>query len=144
MSVSEAKSGDTVKVHYTGRTSPEEVFDSSEGREPIVFTIGSGEIISGFEQAIIGMIPGDNKTVIIKSDEAYGPVMDELITEVDRGKIPPHIQLEEGQMLQLGEEGGPTAIVRVANISDQSVTLDANHPLAGKDLTFDIKLLEIV
>ncbi|GAB4190421.1 MAG: peptidylprolyl isomerase [Simkaniaceae bacterium] len=139
-----AKKGDTVKVHYTGRLDENEVFDSSENREPLVFTIGSGEIIPGFEQAVIGMNPGDQKTVTIVSEEAYGPVMKELITEVDRSKIPPHIQLEEGQMLQIGEEGGPTAIVRVSRIDDKTVTLDANHPLAGRDLIFDIKLLEIV
>lgn len=139
-----AKKGDTVKVHYTGRLDENEVFDSSENREPLIFTIGSGEIIPGFEQAVIGMNPGDQKTVTIVSEEAYGPVMKELITEVDRSKIPPHIQLEEGQMLQIGEEGGPTAIVRVSRIDDKTVTLDANHPLAGRDLIFDIKLLEIV
>ncbi len=139
-----AKSGDTVKVHYIGRTNENDVFDSSENRDPLVFKIGSGEIIPGFEQAVIGMNPGQEKTITIASEEAYGPVVNELITQVDRSKIPPHIELEEGQMLQIGEDGGPSAIVRVSEINNQTVTLDANHPLAGKDLTFNIRLLEIV
>lgn len=141
----QAKHGDKVKVHYTGKFRGNQVFDSSKDREPIMFTIGSGEIIAGFEKAVIGMNPGEQKTIQVNSDEAYGPVLNELITQVEKNKIPPHIHLEEGTLLQIGDQQeGPTAIVRIAKIDNNTVTLDANHPLAGKDLIFEIKLLEII
>jgi len=141
--MAEAKQGDTVKVHYTGKFEDGTVFDSSTDRDPLQFTIGEGQIIPGFEQAVIGMNPGESKTVDVPSEKAYGPHREELVMEVDRAKFPEHIKPEVGQQLQIPQAQGQAIIVTVTNISESSVTLDANHPLAGKDLTFDIELVEI-
>jgi peptidylprolyl isomerase len=137
------RSGDTVKVHYTGRLQDGRVFDSSKGREPLELTVGEGQLIPGFENALVQMEPGEERTITIPPDEAYGPHRPELILEVDRDEIPEHIQPEVGQQLQMHTDGGSTAIVRVAEVSDEQVTLDANHPLAGQALTFDLELVEI-
>lgn len=139
--MTEARYGDVVRVHYTGRLDDGTVFDSSVGRDPLQFTIGNGEIIPGFEQAVIGMKPGETKTVKIMSDEAYGPHNEEMVLEIDRNQFPADLNLRVGLHLQMHQENGRSIPVMVVDISETCVTLDANHPLAGKDLTFDIELV---
>lgn len=141
--MSEAKNGDTVKVHYTGKLKDGEVFDTSEGNEPLEFTIGEGQIIPGFEEAVLGMSPGDSKTVEIAADKAYGERIDDLVVQIDRKEMPPDLECEAGQKLRVGSPEGPVAVVTVLEVTEAVVTVDANHPLAGHDLTFDIELVEI-
>lgn len=142
--MAKAKHGDTVQTHYTGRLDNGTVFDSSAGREPLQFTIGNGQIIPGFEQAVIGMNPGDSKTVTIPADQAYGPYRDDMIIVAKRADIPADINPNVGDKLEMHQPNGAVFLVIVTDISDTSVTLDANHPLAGKDLTFDLELVGIV
>jgi len=131
-----AKNGDKVKVHYTGKFEDGKVFDSSIEREPLEFTIGKGQVIQGFEEAVEGMNPGESKSAEISAEKAYGPHRKEMVTAVKRNRFPADIQLHQAD--------GKTIRVTVTNVSESEVTLDANHPLAGKNLTFDIKLVEIV
>lgn len=138
-----AKHGDTVQVHYTGTLDDGTVFDSSANREPLQFTIGAGQIIPGFEDAVIGMKPGDAKSTTIPADQAYGPHNDDMVVMVDRDQFPNHITPEIGQQLQISQPNGQPIVVTVTDVSVESVTLDANHPLAGKDLTFNIELVAI-
>lgn len=138
-----AKVGDMVQVHYTGKLDDGEVFDSSVDRNPLEFSIGAGQVIPGFEEAIVGMEPGQEKTVRIPAEEAYGPHRAEMMLAVDRAEVPPEIEPQVGQQLQLVQPNGQTMIVTVTEVTDQQVTMDANHPLAGKALTFDIRLLEV-
>jgi len=141
--MAQAKSGDTVQVHYTGRLNDGTVFDSSEGRDPLSFTLGEGQVIPGFNDAIVDMAIGDKKTVEIPVDQAYGPSQDELVMPVPRDQFPPDITPEVGQQLQVGGPGGEVMVVTVTNVKEDIVTLDANPPLAGEDLTFDIELVAI-
>ncbi len=136
--------GDTVRVHYTGRLADGSVFDTSHGREPLEFTIGDGRLIPGFEKAVIGMNTGESKTIILSPEEAYGPYLEELTADVDISQFPPHIKPEVGLHLQIRQDNGSFIDVIITKISGSTVTLDANHPLAGKELTFDIELLEIL
>ena len=138
------KQGDTVKVHYAGKLDDGTLFDTSEGREPLQFTVGDGQVIPGFDNAMLEMAIGDKKEVVIAVEEAYGPHSDELVTAVPRERFPADLELEIGQQLQVGLENGQQAIVMVVDITDEAVTLDANHPLAGQELTFEIELVEIV
>jgi peptidylprolyl isomerase/FKBP-type peptidyl-prolyl cis-trans isomerase SlpA len=144
--MAKAANGSTVQVHYTGRLEEDDsVFDSSRERdEPLKFTIGEEQVIPGFEEAVEGMEPGDEKTVEIPSDEAYGPYRDDMVLEVDRDQLPDDLDPEVGQRLQLRQQNGEVVNVTLTEISDAEVTLDANHPLAGKDLSFDIELVDIV
>ena len=139
----EAKNGDTVKVHYTGKLDDGTIFDSSFDRDPLEFTIGAGRLIPGFEQAVIGMVPDESKTVTVPSDQAYGPRREDLVMELGPDKIPDDMALERGQQVQVRQEDGRIFPVMVTEISDSGVTLDANHPLAGQDLTFELLLVEI-
>ncbi|UCG91397.1 MAG: peptidylprolyl isomerase [candidate division WOR-3 bacterium] len=139
----QAKHGDTVKIHYTGKLEDETVFDSSVNREPLQFTIGAGKIIPGVEQGIIGMSPGESKTMKVSSDKAYGPHRPELVEEIERKKLPNYLKLEAGKMLQIQQPNGQTIRVLITDVTESKVTLDGNHPLAGKELIFDIQLLEI-
>lgn len=139
----QAKRGDTVSVHYKGTLDDGTVFDSSEGGDPISFTIGGGEVIAGFETAVEGMSIGDEKTQRIDSEDAYGPHRDELIFRVPREQMPDGSEVEVGDVLRIGFPDGSTAAVQVAQMDDASLTLDANHPLAGKDLTFELRLVAI-
>jgi FKBP-type peptidyl-prolyl cis-trans isomerase 2 len=139
----QAKRGDTVSVHYKGTLDDGTVFDSSEDGEPISFTIGSGQVIPGFETAVDGMSVGDAKTEKIESENAYGPRRDELVFRVGREQLPDGEEVEVGDVLRLGFPDGTSAAVQVADMDDASLTLDANHPLAGKDLTFELKLVSI-
>ncbi|MCX6830012.1 MAG: peptidylprolyl isomerase [candidate division Zixibacteria bacterium] len=141
--MTQAKHGDTVKVHYTGRFDDGQVFDSSSGREPLQFTIGQGQIIPGFEAAVVGMVPGQTKTEKIPSDQAYGNHDQNMVAEIERKLVPEGLNPEIGQELEMEHPNGETIPVIVTNVNESHVTIDANHPLAGKDLTFDIELLEI-
>lgn len=139
-----AKSGDTVVVEYTGRLEDSSVFDSSDGREPLSLTLGQGRLIPAFEDAIVGMEPGERKTAKIAAGEAYGPYHDEFVKPVSRRALAEGLEPEVGQRLKATRIDGGEFSVTVRDVSETSVTLDANHPLAGKDLTFDIRLVEIV
>lgn len=139
----QAKQGDTVHVHYRGTLDDGSEFDSSAGGDPISFTLGSGEVIPGFEQAIQGMSAGDKKTQHIPANEAYGEHREELVFKVGRDQIPPGSDVEVGDMLRVGFPDGTSAAVQVKEMDDESVTLDANHPLAGKALTFELELVRI-
>lgn len=140
--MTQAKSGDTVEVHYTGKLEDGTEFDTSVDGDPLKFTLGSGQVIPGFEQAIIGMKAGESRTATIAAEEAYGPRQEELVLVVERDRFPPHINPEVGQRLEMHYDDNRMA-VNVTDVSDSSVTLDANHPLAGEDLIFDIELIEI-
>lgn len=141
--MTQAKHGDTVKVHYTGRLEDATTFETSAEHDPLQFTLGKGEMIPGFEQAVVGMKPGESKTAMIPADEAYGPYRKELTIEVGRDKIPPDFNAEVGHPLRIRLADGKTTVVKVIDVSESTITLDGNHPLAGKDLTFDIQLIEI-
>lgn len=139
----QAKRGDTVHVHYRGTLDDGTEFDSSSGSDPIVFTIGSGQVIPGFETAVEGMAAGEKKTERIEAEHAYGDRRDELVFTVGREQMPDGADVEVGDMLRVGFPDGSNAAVQVAALDEQSVTLDANHPLAGKDLTFELELVSI-
>ncbi len=139
-----AKSGDTVRVHYTGKLSDGTVFDSSEGREPLEFVLGENQVIAGFDRAVTGMKAGDEVTVTIPVDQAYGTRRDNLVIQVDKSQFPANITPEVGMSLRMQQPDGSTVRVQVTDVEEKKVTLDANHPLAGEDLTFEIELVEIV
>lgn len=141
--MTQAKAGDTVAIHYTGTLADGSQFDSSEGRDPLRFTLGSGQIIAGLDAAITGMSQGEKKSVTIAAAEAYGDHRPEAVQAVPRGQIPAEIPLEVGGGLQVQTPDGQTIPVTVTSVTDEEVTLDANHPLAGKDLTFAVELVEI-
>lgn len=141
--MNKAKKGDVVKVHYKGKLNSGEQFDSSEGREPLEFTIGAGQMIAGFDAAIPGMVVGEKKTITIAPENAYGKKNKEAIIEFPKSNIPPDMKLEPGMKLQLRNEAGHPVPVIVTEVKDEVVILDANHELAGKELIFDIELVEI-
>ncbi len=141
--MTEAKSGENVQVHYTGRFKDGRVFDSSRDGAPLQFTLGNGEMIPGFEKAIIGMEIGDTKTISIPAGEAYGPYIEEMVMRVERNKFPADMELNTGMMLKIGRPDGNSIKVMVTDVSNDIVVLDANHPLAGKDLEFDVELIKI-
>ncbi|MCG8341217.1 MAG: peptidylprolyl isomerase [Chlorobiales bacterium] len=140
----EAKQGDTVKVHYTGKLDDGSIFDTSAEREPFEFTVGTGAVIPGFEQAVIGLQPGESTETTIGADNAYGPRSADLVTEVKREQLPPDLEVSVGQQLQVSMQNGQTAVVLVTDVTDASIIIDANHPLAGQNLSFSIELVEIV
>lgn len=142
--MTQAKAGDTLSIHYTGTLADGATFDSSEGRDPLTFELGSGQIIAGLDAALDGMSVGEKKTVTIPADQAYGPHHPEAIQNVPREAIPADIPLDLGTELQVQTPDGQTMGVTVTAVTDEEVTLDANHPLAGKDLTFAVELVSIV
>lgn len=142
--MSEAKSGDTVRIHYTGTLQDGTQFDSSKGRDPLEFTIGAGQIIPGLEREVEGMKVGETKTVTAPAEEAYGEHNPAAIQEVPRETISDDIDLTVGNRLQAVTQDGNQITVTVAAVTDETVTMDANHPLAGKDLVFEVELVEIV
>jgi peptidylprolyl isomerase len=142
--MSEAKSGDTVRLHYTGTLTDGSKFDSSEGRDPLEFTLGGGQIIPGLEREIFGMKVGDKKTVTAVADEAYGQPNPAALQDVPRDTIPPEIELAVGGQLQVSTQDGQQMTVTITAITEEVVTMDANHPLAGQDLIFDVELMEIL
>ncbi len=141
--MSQAKKGDSVKIHYTGTLEDGTVFDSSAGRDPLAFTLGGGQVIVGFEEAVLGMIIGDKKKVTIPSHKAYGEKNEALVIEVPRDQVPPDLKPEVDQKLQMGGPNGELVVVTVVEVNEAVVILDANPPLAGKDLIFDLELVAI-
>lgn len=138
-----AKKGDTVKVHYTGCLSDGTVFDSSKDKEPLSFIIGKKEVISGFDEAVIGMVKGETKTVTIPPDKAYGAPKPALIEILKRSELPQDIQYQVGGQIEITRQDGSLFYVMVADLTEEEVTLDANHPLAGKSLIFEITMEEV-
>lgn len=141
--MTEVKTGDTVRIHYTGTLQDGTTFDSSDGRDPLEFQVGSGQIIPGLDVAMPGMAVGEKKTVEVPCDQAYGPVNPEMRQAVPRADIPAEIPLDIGTQLQMQTPEGQVMPVTVIEVADAEVTLDANHPLAGQDLRFDIELVEV-
>ena len=140
----QAQNGDKVKVHYHGKLRSGETFDSSEGREPLEFTVGSGQVIKGFDDGVTGMQVGDKKTVEINVEDAYGEKSEDMIIEFPKEQFPGDMNPEVGQQLMMSNGSGQSFPVTIMEVRDDSVLLDANHPLAGQDLIFDIELVEIV
>ncbi|MHC4515319.1 MAG: FKBP-type peptidyl-prolyl cis-trans isomerase [Planctomycetota bacterium] len=138
-----AKNGDTVQVHYTGKLDSGEVFDTSRGGDPLSFELGTQQVIPGFEAAVVGMATGDSTTVKIGCDDAYGPPRQELVIPIQRSELPDDLTPEVGMQLAMQSEDGEQVPVKITAVSDTEVTLDANHQLAGQDLTFDIELVAI-
>ncbi len=139
----EVQNNNEVKVHYKGTLADGTVFDSSEGREPLSFTVGGGNMIPGFEKAVLGMKLEESKTVQIPCEEAYGQKRDDLIQEINKSLLPEGMQPEIGQKLQSQDQTGRSFVVTVTGIQESTITIDGNHELAGKDLTFEIKLVGI-
>ncbi|ACH40551.1 peptidylprolyl cis-trans isomerase, FKBP-type [Citrifermentans bemidjiense Bem] len=150
--MAQAKEGDRVKVHYTGKLDDGSIFDSSEcaeddcgcGPGPIEFTIGQGEVIPGFEAGIKGLSVGESKTIHIPVEEAYGERVQEMVAVVPRGDLPPEMNPEVGQQLEVTQEDGQVFSVLVVEVTNETITIDANHPLAGQPLNFELKLVEIL
>jgi peptidylprolyl isomerase len=141
--MSQVKSGDTVKVHYTGKLEDGTQFDSSAGGDPLEFEVGSGQVISGFDKAVEGMSVGDSCSVDIQPEEAYGPRQDQMVQEVPKSALPDDLNPKEGMALQARGQDGQVINLTVTSVEDDSITVDGNHPLAGKTLNFDIELVEI-
>lgn len=142
--MSAAKDGDKVKVHYTGSLDDGSEFDSSRQREPIEFTIGGGEILPGVEQAVVGLEPGGTNKVTLPAEDAYGEHRDDMIQEIERSVLPQEVEPQVGLQLQAQSPGGQPLLLTITEVGEEKVTVDANHPLAGKDLTFEVELVEVV
>lgn len=138
-----AKPGDTVSVHYTGKLTDGTVFDSSRKRDPIQFKLGDQQVIPGFEKAVEGMEPGEKTEVTIPADEAYGQRNEEALAAVERSRLPEGLNPEVGQQLQMQGPDGQTMPVRVTEVTDENITVDANHPLAGQDLIFELEVVNV-
>ena len=138
-----AQPGDVVSVHYAGRLDDGTPFDSSEGREPLSFTLGAGQVVAGFDEAVTGMEVGDEKTVRLEPDAAYGARRDDLVLSVPKTAFPDDATPSTGQGVRLGLQGGGAIDARVVEVEDEAITLDANHPLAGQALTFDLRLVDV-
>lgn len=141
--MSQAKSGDTVRIHYTGSLDDGTEFDSSKGRDPLEFAIGGGQVIPGFDSAVEGMAVGENKSVTIEPDQAYGARHDQLVQEVPKSALPDDLEAAVGMQLQSQAPDGQVMMFVVAAVGEDTITVDGNHPLAGQALTFDIELVEI-
>ena len=141
--MTQVKNGDTVAIHYTGTLNDGTTFDSSQGRDPLAFEVGSGQVIPGLDAALPGMTVGDKKTVNIPCQQAYGEVNPQMRQNVPRAEIPAEIPTEVGTRLQMQTQTGQVVPVTIVAADEEAITLDANHPLAGKDLTFDIEIVDI-
>ena len=141
--MSQAKAGDTVKIHYTGTLDDGTQFDSSKGRDPLEFEVGSGQVIPGFDKAVEGMAVGDTKTVNIPVEDAYGPRHDEMIQEVPKSALPDEVEPAVGMGLQARRPDGAMLDLTITEVGEESITVDGNHPLAGQPLNFDLELVEI-
>ncbi|HLS28662.1 MAG TPA: peptidylprolyl isomerase [Opitutales bacterium] len=142
--MSVAKKGNTVRVHFTGTLEDGTVFDTSKGQEPLEFTLGENDIIAGFQNAVIGMNPGEIKKELIPVNDAYGPRREEMLIEIERDQLPPEIEPEAGLQLQMTTTDGRQLPVKITEVNDATIKLDANHPLAGENLLFELELVEIV
>jgi peptidylprolyl isomerase len=142
--MAQAQNGDKVRVNYVGTLEDGTVFDSSLERDPMDFTIGDDQLIPGFQNAVVGMTQGDKKTVNIKADEAYGPYQEQLVQEIAKSNLPADLEVERGTRLSANDGQGNTIPVTVVEVKEETITLDANHPLAGEDLTFEITLVDII
>jgi len=142
--MSQANTGDIVKIHYTGTLEDGKQFDSSEGREPLQFELGAGQVVPGFDKAVSGMTVGDTKSVTIAPEDAYGERNEQAVQEVPKSALPEELEPEAGMMLQAQNQNGQPVQLTVVAVNDESITVDANHPLAGKTLNFDINLVAIV
>jgi FKBP-type peptidyl-prolyl cis-trans isomerase 2 len=142
--MAQAKKDNTVRVHYTVRLDNDTIVGSTKDQEPLQFTLGKGQVLPGFEQAVVGMNSGESKTVLVTADQAFGPYLDEMVVVVDRGRLPEGLNPKEGDRIQLQSRSGETVIVAVMGVSESTITIDGNHPLAGKDLIFDIEFIEVV
>ena len=142
--MAQVKSGDKIKVHYHGKLTSGETFDSSEGREPLEFEVGSGQVIKGFDDGVTGMSVGEKKTVNIPFDEAYGPRNPEMVIEMPKDRFPQDMEIEVGMPLGMSDQEGHQFQVTVVEVKEAVVMLDANHQLAGQDLIFDLELVEIL
>jgi peptidylprolyl isomerase len=141
--MAQVKDGDSVKVHYKGTLTDGELFDSSEDRDPLEFKLGEQQVIPGIEKAVLGMAIDEEKTVTIPCDDAYGPVMDQLVAQVERENLPEDMNPDLGMQIQMTQENGEDLIVTITEMDEKTITIDANHPLAGKDLTFALTLVAI-
>ncbi len=139
----QVKSGDAVRIHYHGTLGNGEIFDSSREREPLEFTAGSGQVIPGFDNAVVGMTVGEKKSIHIPADEAYGHPSDEMLIEFPKSEFPEDVKPEPGVTMHLSDDQGNVFPVTVKEVKDDTVILDGNHPLAGKDLNFDLELVSI-
>lgn len=142
--MTQVKSGDKVRIHYHGKLTSGETFDSSAGREPLEFEVGSGMVIPGFDAGVTGMIVGEKKTIHIPFAEAYGPRNPEMIVHMPKERFPADMEIEVGMPLGMSDQEGHQFQVTIVEIKENEVVLDANHPLAGEDLVFDLELVEIV
>jgi peptidylprolyl isomerase len=142
--VAQAQNGAIVKIHYTGELEDGGVFCRSSNEGPMQFKLGERRVVPGFEEAVVGMSPCGSKTITIPPEKGFGPHHDQMVQVIDRKQLPPDLKLEVCRQLEVRRSNGQTMLVTATDISDATVTLDSNHPLAGKDLTFDIKLIEIV
>jgi len=141
--VAEAKEGDEVQVHYTGKLEDGTVFDTSEDGEPLSFTVGEERVIPGFEEAVTGMEPGESKTTEVDPEQAYGEHREDMVMEMEKDQIPNEVDPEVGQQLQLRLENGQTVPVLITALGEDTVTIDANHPLAGRKLIFEIEVVDV-
>ena len=139
--MSTVKAGDKIKIHYTGRLDDGTTFDSSEGRDPLEFEVGSGMVIPGFDEGVKGMAIGDKKTINIPAAEAYGERRDEMVIQFPKSNFPPEMQPEIGMQLEMNDGQGQRMPVTIVDITEEAIVLDANHHLAGKDLIFDLELV---
>ncbi len=142
--MTQAKEGDTVRVHYTVKLEDDTIIGSTKNEAPLQFTLGKGEVLAGFEQAVVGMRSGESKTVLVTADKAFGPHLEEMVVVLDRGRLPEGIDPKEGDRLHLQAPGGEIMTVAITDVSDSTITIDCNHPLAGKDLIFDIEFIDVV
>lgn len=141
--MSQVKKNDSVKVHYTGKLASGEVFDSSEGREPLAFVVGAGQMIPGFDNGVVGMALNEKKTIVIPAAEAYGEAREDLIVEVPKTNLPPDLTPEIGMGLVSTTPTGEQIQFVVTEVKEETIIVDANHPLAGKELTFEVEMVEI-
>lgn len=141
--MAQAKAGDAVKIHYTGKLEDGTVFDSSRDGDPLAFTLGEGRVIPGFEEAVTGMAPGEERTTRIEPEQGYGDRREDMVVELPRESLAGEVEPQVGQNLQLRLENGQLIPVVVTEVQDETVTIDANHPLAGRTLIFDLELVEI-